>query len=86
MRETDSEASQEPPPSRAALDRLRQTLNRIAAENEAAHLKCSVCHKPITLETSGICADERGKVAHTDCYVEHVISNIKKPTSRETQV
>jgi transposase-like protein len=41
---------------------------------------CSVCREPITHETEGICADDDGKLAHSDCYVQQVIASRKPPT------
>lgn len=34
---------------------------------------CSVCRKPVKLESTSICADKSGKVVHTDCHARIVI-------------
>jgi hypothetical protein len=80
MRDTEIKKSDEPPPSPAALDRLRQALSRIAQEEEKeTALKCGVCQKPITLETTGICADEDGKAVHENCYIQRLLSSRNDP-------
>jgi|HubBroStandDraft_6_1064221.scaffolds.fasta_scaffold00119_36 hypothetical protein len=77
MRETEHEYV-----TPGALHQLQKALDRIAKAKSSDHdpLTCSVCHKPITLETKGICADEYGKVAHADCYVQQVIAAKRPPT------
>ncbi|MFZ0317490.1 MAG: hypothetical protein WAL56_00055 [Candidatus Sulfotelmatobacter sp.] len=73
--------------SSGALENLRTALDQILKHKDqhSTALTCSVCDKPITFETNGICADEHGKVAHTDCYVQEVIASTKRPVAPENQ-
>jgi hypothetical protein len=87
MREADREGSQEEHVSPNALRQLLEVLNRITKANYSPGdpLDCSICHQPITLETKGICVDEHGKVAHTDCYIRQVIGSTKKLSQPDNQ-
>jgi hypothetical protein len=44
-------------------------------------LICSVCHKPIHLETSK--TDERGDAVHEECYVQDLLASLHDPPSPE---
>jgi hypothetical protein len=86
MRETDNKGSpQEEYVSPTALYRLQEALDRIIKAKHSPHdpVTCSICHQVITLEAKGICADERGHIAHTDCYVQQIISSTKRPVAPE---
>lgn len=87
MRETKDERLQTEHISVNALQQLQKTLSLIAKATHSSRdpLTCSVCHKPITLETKGICADEYGKAAHTACYVQQVIASNTIPVAPENR-
>jgi len=62
--------------TRETLDRLKAALARIAKSKDSSRdpLICSVCHNLVALETRDICADENGRVVHTDCCVQQTIA------------
>jgi hypothetical protein len=84
MRETDNEGS---PRDYISPNALREALSRITKAKHSPHdpVTCGICHQAVTLEAKGICADEHGHIAHTDCYVQQVISNTKRPVAPEKQ-
>jgi len=90
MRETDDEGSPgEERVSPNVFHQLQQALNLLtkAKAKHSPHVAviCSICHRAMTLESKGICADEHGRFAHTDCYVQRVISSTKRPVASEKQ-
>jgi hypothetical protein len=46
---------------------------------------CGIWHEPIILENKGICADEKGQIAHTDCYVEQLVASGNPPAATRNQ-
>ena len=74
MPETSDEGPIETTPSAEALAELGRAISQALKEKESLTLTCSICHKPITLESNGIFADENGRAAHTECYVKRLIA------------
>jgi nitrate/TMAO reductase-like tetraheme cytochrome c subunit len=70
MSETSDEGPIENAPSTETFAELGRTISQAFKEKES--LTCSICHKPITLESNGIFADENGRAAHTACYVKRL--------------
>jgi hypothetical protein len=77
----------EEPVSRAAAERLFRAIRSALTEKHSPHdpVTCGICHEPIILENKGICADEKGQIAHTDCYVKQLIASSKPPVAPENQ-
>jgi hypothetical protein len=42
-------------------------------------IPCSVCAKPVDLSVD-LCADEKGKAVHADCYVKQIRSSRRNPS------
>lgn len=71
----------------SGLERLLRILRQILLAQEVLHhisaarannisldqSTCSVCRKPVKLESTSICADKSGKVVHTDCHAQIMI-------------
>jgi hypothetical protein len=53
----------------------RKAKRRLAkAAGSFPEISCALCSKPLDLQTD-LCADEKGKAAHEDCYVSRLISS-----------
>lgn len=74
----------EGPVTQAAADRLFHAIRKALRAKHSPKLPvaCHICHKLITLESNGICADENGEIAHTDCYVQHMIASRNPPAAQ----
>lgn len=64
---------EEPRNGGPVLDSLvRKESVKMLAPVPPSYVICSICHKPVTLETTKV--DEYGQAVHEECYIPKIIS------------